>query len=30
MDYTLQNCQKWVDDWIHDIGIRLGCALSFG
>ena len=28
MDYTLQNCQKLVDDWIHDIGIRYFSELT--
>jgi NTP pyrophosphatase (non-canonical NTP hydrolase) len=28
MDYTLENCQKLVDDWIHNIGIRYFSELT--
>lgn len=28
MDYTLKNCQKIVDDWIHTIGIRYFSELT--
>ena len=28
MDYTLENCQKFVDDWIHNIGIRYFSELT--
>ncbi len=28
MDYTLENCQKFVDNWIHDIGIRYFSELT--
>jgi NTP pyrophosphatase (non-canonical NTP hydrolase) len=28
MDYTLENCQKLVDDWIHSIGIRYFSELT--
>lgn len=28
MDYTLENCQKIVDDWIGDIGIRYFSELT--
>ncbi|CAI8004208.1 Uncharacterized protein YpjD [Geodia barretti] len=28
MDYTLENCQKLVDDWIHTIGIRYFSELT--
>ena len=28
MDYTLENCQKIVDDWIHTLGIRYFSELT--
>ncbi|MCG9130463.1 nucleotide pyrophosphohydrolase [Candidatus Poribacteria bacterium] len=28
MDYTLENCQKLVDDWIHTLGIRYFSELT--
>jgi NTP pyrophosphatase (non-canonical NTP hydrolase) len=28
MDYTLENCQKLVDDWINTIGIRYFSELT--
>ena len=28
MDYTLENCQNLVDDWIHNIGIRYFSELT--
>ena len=28
MDYTLENCQKLVDDWIHTFGVRYFSELT--
>ena len=28
MDYTLENCQKIVDDWVHTIGVRYFSELT--
>jgi NTP pyrophosphatase (non-canonical NTP hydrolase) len=28
MDYTLESCQKLVDDWIHTIGVRYFSELT--
>jgi len=28
MDYTLENCQKLVDDWIHTVGVRYFSELT--
>lgn len=28
MDYTLENCQKLVDDWIHSVGVRYFSELT--
>lgn len=28
MDYTLEQCQKLVDDWIHTVGIRYFSELT--
>lgn len=28
MDYTLENCQKLVDDWIRDVGVRYFSELT--
>ena len=28
MEYTLKNCQKLVDDWIHSVGVRYFSELT--
>lgn len=28
MDYTLENCQKLVDNWIHSVGVRYFSELT--
>ena len=28
MDYTLENCQKMVDDWINSVGVRYFSELT--
>jgi NTP pyrophosphatase (non-canonical NTP hydrolase) len=28
MDYTLENCQKLVDDWVHTFGVRYFSELT--
>ena len=28
MDYTLEQCQKLVDDWIHTVGVRYFSELT--
>ena len=28
MEYTLKNCQKLVDDWIHTVGVRYFSELT--
>ena len=28
MDYTLENCQKLVDDWVHTVGVRYFSELT--
>lgn len=28
MDYTLENCQKLVDEWIHTLGVRYFSELT--
>ena len=28
MNYTLKNCQKIVDDWIHEVGVRYFSELT--